>query len=298
VSQRTMRILIEVSAAVLAAAALVHAYFVAPLLFWPLVSLMASSAVLAAHSPMALSRRMTFLAHAQAHSILTASLLAAIPAAALGAGLSSPLFLAFTLVAMVLLNFAVLAVERLGYARDVATGVVMSLQVSATVALLYLVRLVYAAVVDPLAVLTGEYVLITPRDVAQQAPLLAAAAVFPLAFGVKYLYAAVDEQYARAVGIRVGLYDFGYVFSMSIAAAAGIYALGALMPAVLLVMPGAVAARQSKRLLDQIPLSTSFGVLSAAVAHFLYTALPWLWPSAALGLVLALLLAVGFRGRG
>ena len=51
-SQRTMRILIEVSAAVLAAAALVHAYFVAPLLFWPLVSLMASSAVLAAHSPM------------------------------------------------------------------------------------------------------------------------------------------------------------------------------------------------------------------------------------------------------
>ena len=88
------------------------------------------------------------------------------------------------------------------------------------------------------------------------------------------------------------------LLTMSIAAAAGIYALGALMPAVLLVMPGAVAARQSKRLLDQIPLSTSFGVLSAAVAHFLYTALPWLWPSAALGLVLALLLAVGFRGRG
>jgi zinc/manganese transport system permease protein len=39
-----------------------------------------------------------------------------------------------------------------------------------------------------------------------------------------------------------------------------------------------------------MPLSISLAVLSAAAAHFLYTILPWLWPSAALGLALLVLL--------
>jgi zinc/manganese transport system permease protein len=59
---------------------------------------------------------------------------------------------------------------------------------------------------------------------------------------------------------------------------------------VLLVLPGAAAFRYSHRLTEQIPLSMSLAVLSAAAAHFLYTIMPWLWPSAALGLVLLVLL--------
>jgi zinc/manganese transport system permease protein len=77
---------------------------------------------------------------------------------------------------------------------------------------------------------------------------------------------------------------------MSLAVAASVYALGSLMPAVLLVLPGAAASRYSHRLTEQMPLSASLAVLSAAAAHFLYTILPWLWPSAALGLALLVLL--------
>jgi zinc/manganese transport system permease protein len=286
-----MLILIEAVAAASAAAALLHAYLHAQsLLFWPLVSLVLSAAVLAALSPLAVSRRMTFLAHAQGHSILTAALAAAIPAAVAARSLDSPLFYLATLLFVIVLNLLVLFTERLGFRKDVATGVVMSFQLTATVVLLYVIRYLYATALDPLSIITGEYVLITYRDVLTQTPLLFASALFPLLYGVKYLYAAVDEAFAQAVGINPKLLDRLFVVAMSLAVAASVYALGSLMPAVLLVLPGAAASRYSHRLTEQIPLSVSLAVLSAAVAHFLYTMLPWLWPSAALGLALLALL--------
>jgi zinc/manganese transport system permease protein len=100
----------------------------------------------------------------------------------------------------------------------------------------------------------------------------------------------VDEAFAQAVGINPKLLDKLFVVAMSLAVAASVYALGSLMPAVLLVLPGAAASRYSHRLTEQMPLSVSLAVLSAAAAHFLYTVLPWLWPSAALGLALLVLL--------
>jgi uncharacterized membrane protein len=42
-----------------------------------------------------------------------------------------------------------LATEQLGFRKDVATGVVVSFQLTATVALLYIVRSLYAAVLSP-----------------------------------------------------------------------------------------------------------------------------------------------------
>ncbi len=290
-----MRILIEAISVAAVAAALIHAYLYAPLLFWPLVSLTASATVLAALSPLAISRRMTFLAHAQGHSILTAALAAAIPAAAVAQGLTSHLFYLFTLLFVIILNLLVLATERLGFRKDVATGVVMSFQLTAAVALLYVIRYFHSTTLDPLSLITGEYVLVTWRDVAVQLPPLLLAAMFPLAYGIRYLYAAVDELFAEAVGVRARLLDKLFVVSMSLAVAGSVYTLGSLMPAVLLVLPGAVASRYSHRLTDQIPLSVSFAVFSAAAAHFLYTALPWLWPSAALGVMMLALLAIAPR---
>ncbi len=290
-----MRILIEAISVAAVVAALIHAYLYAPLLFWPLVSLTASATVLAALSPLAISRRMTFLAHAQGHSILTAALAAAIPAAAVAQGLTSHLFYLFTLLFVIILNLLVLATERLGFRKDVATGVVMSFQLTAAVALLYVIRYFHSTTLDPLSLITGEYVLVTWRDVAVQLPPLLLAAMFPLAYGIRYLYAAVDELFAEAVGVRARLLDKLFVVSMSLAVAGSVYTLGSLMPAVLLVLPGAVASRYSHRLTDQIPLSVSFAVFSAAAAHFLYTALPWLWPSAALGVVMLALLAIAPR---
>jgi len=293
-----MRILIEAFSAAAAGAALIHAYLYVPLLFWPLVSLSASAVVLAALSPLAISRRMTFLAHAQGHSILTAALAAAVPTAVATQSLTPPLFYLFTLLFVILLNLLVLAAERLGFRKDVATGVVMSFQLTAAVALLYVIRYLYATALDPLSLITGEYVLVTWRDAAAQLPLLLLAAVFPLAYGIRYLYAAVDELFAEAVGVKVKTLDRLFLISMSLAVAGSVYALGSLMPAVLLVLPGAVASRYSHRLADQIPLSVSFAALSTAAAHFLYTVLTWLWPSAALGItMLALLITAPRRGR-
>jgi len=151
-----MLILIEALAAASAAAALIHAYFYAPLLFWPLVSLVQSAAVLAALSPLAVSRRMTFLAHAQGHTILTAALAAAIPTAAVAQSLASPLFYLATLFFVIVLNLLVLVTERLGFRKDVATGVVMSFQLTAAVALLYVIKSLYATALDPLSLITGE----------------------------------------------------------------------------------------------------------------------------------------------
>lgn len=291
-----MLILIEAAAAALAAGALLHAYFYAPLLFWPLASLLVSSVVLAAYSPLAVSRRMTFLAHAQGHSILTAALAAAVPTALLGQTLASPAFYLFTVLFVMLLNFAVLATERLGYRKDVATGVVMSFQLTAAIALLYLIRKLYATTLDPLALITGEYVLIGPGDFQTQLPMLAAALVFPALYGTRYLYAAVDELFAESIGMKTRRLDHLFLMSMSLAVSATVYTLGSLMPAVLLVLPGAIAARYSNKLTEQIPLAVSLAVAAAAAAHFIYTAVPWLWPSAALGAVmLALLLAKRYK---
>ncbi|MEZ0318586.1 MAG: metal ABC transporter permease [Pyrobaculum sp.] len=270
--------------------ALWYAHEYTPLLFWPFVSLLSSSVVLALHSPMALGRRMTFLAHAQVHTVLTAALAAALSAGALSLGIGSAYYTALALLFVVLLNLAVLATERLGFAKDVATGLVMSFQMTATIALLYLVRTLYAATVDPVALITGEYVLITPRAVAVQAPFLAAASAFPIFFGLRYLYISLDEQFAESIGMRSRAYDYAFLMSMSVAVSASVFALGSLMPAVLLVLPGAIAARLSHKLSDQIPLSVSAAALSASASHFLYTLVPWLWPSAALGLVMFTLL--------
>ncbi|AFA40196.1 ABC-type Mn2+/Zn2+ transport systems, permease component [Pyrobaculum oguniense TE7] len=282
----------ELAAAALVATALAHAFFAQPLLFWPLVSLILSSAVLAMHSPLALSRRMTFLAHAQAHSILTAALAAAVSLAAVRAGMSVAQYYALVLTYVVLLNLAVLAVGRLGLREDAATGVVMSMQISATIILLFALRSLYSTTIDPLALITGEYVLITRDDVIMQIPFLAAATLYPIVFGTMYLYTAVDEHYAQATGVRLRLLDILFLVSMSVAVAASVYTLGSLMPAVLLVMPGAVAMRYTHKLTNLIPTAVSIALISVALAHFLYTLIPALWPTAAVGLaLLALLLA-------
>jgi ABC-type Mn2+/Zn2+ transport systems, permease components len=171
----------------------------------------------------------------------------------------------------------------------------MSFQLTATVALLYIVRTLYAATLDPLSLITGEYVLITWREVALQMPLLLLSLLFPAVYGAKYLYAALDELFSEAAGIKVKALDRLFIVSMSLAVSASVYALGSLMPAVFLVLPGAVASRYSHRLTEQIPLSVAFAALSAGASHFLYTALPWLWPSAALGVVMFALLAIAPR---
>ncbi|MFN7106166.1 MAG: metal ABC transporter permease, partial [Pyrobaculum sp.] len=187
------------------------------------------------------------------------------------------------------LNLSVLAATRLGFREDVATGVVMSLQLSASVALLTVLRSFFPTV-DPLAVITGEYIFVTMRDVAALTPFVAMSLLFPLMFHMRYLYAALDEHYARALGLRVGLYDLFFLFSMSTAVAGGVYTLGALIPSILLVVPGAAASRHGGRLVDQLPLSISIGLSSGGIAHFLYAMAPWLWPNAALGAALLLFL--------
>ncbi|MFN3805096.1 MAG: metal ABC transporter permease [Pyrobaculum sp.] len=280
---------IKALAPVLTAAALFHAYFFTPLLFWPLVALLISTTALTAHSPMAVARRMTFLAHAQSHTVLTAALLAALAVGILGVSLASPVYVVLVLLLVAVLNLSVLAAVRLGFREDVATGVVMSLQLSAAVALLTVLRSFFPTV-DPLAVITGEYIFVSMGDVVALAPFVATSLLFPLFFHMRYLYVALDEHYARALGMRVGLYDLFFLFSMSTAVAGGVYTLGALIPSVLLVVPGAAASRHSDRLTDQLPLSISIGLSSGAIAHFLYATAPWLWPNAALGAALVLFL--------
>lgn len=281
-SPKTSPTHIELAAVALTTAAVVYTYLTTPSLFWPLTAALLAATALAAHSPMAVSRRMTFLAHAQAHTILTAALLAALVAIPLGL---PPLgYVLAVLLAAVGLNLSVTAVAKLGYREDVATGIVMSFQLSASVALLHLLRTHYAAWVDPLSLITGEYLFVTWRDVAIMAPFVAVSMVFPLAFHKKYLYTALDMHYAQSLGIRVRLYDVAFVTSMSTAVAGGVYTLGALMPSVLLVLPGAIASRHN--LTRQLPTSISIALLSTSAAHFLYTLLPWLWPTAALGLTL------------
>lgn len=283
---------ISALALLLAAAAVLHAYFAAPLLFWPLVSLITAAAVLSSHSPLALSRRMTFLAHAQAHTILTAAMAAALTAAAAGVYRVHLAFYTLVLIFAVLLNVAVIFVERLGFKKDVATGVVMSFQLSATVALIYVLRTTYPTETDPISLITGEYVLVTFQDYLAQLPLFVAASIFPAVLGRKYLYAAVDEHFSQSVGINTRFLDYGFLVSMSLAVAASVYTLGSLMPAVLLVLPGAVATVVSHRLVDQIPASVAAGVIAASAAHFIYWAFPQIWPIAALGVALFLLMAV------
>ncbi|MEM4082078.1 MAG: metal ABC transporter permease [Pyrobaculum sp.] len=293
-SLRTSATIINTAAGGFALSALIHAYVYTPLLFWPLVSLMSSAAVLGSHSPLALSKRMAFLAHAQAHAILTAALAAALVTAAVGL-YHTPAFYIVVLAFLIFLNMSVALVERFGFKKDVATGVVMSLQLSTSIALIYVLRTNYPVEIDPVSLITGEYVLVTRGDFLTQLPMLAAALIFPIVYGGRYLYSGVDEHFAQSIGLRIRLLDYGFLTSMSLAVAASVYTLGSLIPAVLLVLPGAAAARLSHKLGDQIPLSISIAVASSAAAHYISWLFPQIWPVAALGLALFIALAAARR---
>lgn len=273
-------------AIILSIAALIHAYFVAPIFFWPLASLLLSSIALSLHSPLAIGRGMTFLAHAQSHTILTASLAAVIPAAVFSIPLQSPLYTAMVLALLFLFNSAVLWAERLGLRGDVATGVVMSVHISAALALLYLLRTAYGGAADPLALITGEFLLATRDAFMGMLPAAFASLIFPAALGLRYLYSSVDPHFSATMGIKAKWHDYAFIASMSAAVASSVYVLGSLMPAVLLVMTGSTTERLTAKISEKMPASVAIGVISTATSHFIYTAIPWLWPAAALGLVL------------
>ncbi|CCC81159.1 metal ABC transporter permease [Thermoproteus tenax] len=286
---------IEPIAAAMAAAALLHAYIAARIFLWPLAALLLTSAALSALSPMAVNRRMTFLAHAQSHSILTASLSAAVTTALLKISWFSPYFTLVVIAYTIALNLLVLLVARSGFKEDVATGIVMSFQLAATIFLIYVLRSLVSTSLDPLALFTGEYLLITSSDVIQLAPVLAATSLFVALAGVPFLYIALDREYASSLGLRPTLYEVLFIIAMSSAAAVSVNVMGALIPAVVLVVPGAAAAKTTQSLVRQIPTASSYGVISASVSHFIYAELPWMWPNVAVALVLLAILLYSIR---
>jgi len=279
---------IEIAAFAIAIIAGLYTAFLREHLLAPYVALVMTSVSLSSLGVLALSKRMVFLAHAQSHAVLTSALFAALIVAYWGLDLFSPLFDFLTFAVLFALNLIVLNMSYRGYREDVATGIVISFQLPLAVVL---IRLLESYASNPLAIFSGELTSISARDLPTILIGSLAALIVVLIFGTKYLYASFDLEYAEAIGLRTKLYDVLFIFAMTVASAISVKALGAFIPAVLIVAPGPLAVKISNSLSNTVRVAVFVGLLTASLAHLIYVAVGWIWPNIAVVLVLAVMYA-------
>ncbi len=204
-------------------------------------------------------RQLTFFAHALAHTIFPAVVLASVWRIDLTIG------------ALVGAALTLLLVSRLQRLRDVgqssAVGVVLVVLFSLGVVLVGVFRVPSA---DVGASLIGDVLGASPADVALSAVLVGALA---LALGLLFwpiVLSAFDPGSARALGLPVALLHFIILAMVAATAIVSVRVVGVILTVAVLVVPAATALRWTRRVRPAMLLAGSVGAGSGVVG--LYTA--------------------------
>jgi zinc transport system permease protein len=150
-------------------------------------------------------------------------------------------------------------------------------------------RLVHAAH-DLGGMVFGNAVAVAPAELATLAIVAALCTAVHAAFAKELAFASFDAETARAVGVRVGLWDALLFVTVGAAIPPAARALGALPVFAFLTLPAAGALLLRVGLRPAFALAASFGVLAAAAGYVL----SWLLetPTGATMVAIAALLAV------
>ena len=218
-------------------------------------------------------RRMSLLADALAHVALPGIVLAFMLSGSLNA------FVMLAGAAVVGLGSA-MAIQGLAnqpnMRSDAAIGVVFTSLFALGVILLSTV--VRDAHIDTHCMLFGDLLGVSDRA------LLLVGIVAPVALGGVVLFyrwlevSSFDPKFAAAIGIPVGLVNYGLMTAITVTAVAGFEAVGAILVIALIIVPGATAHLISDRLSVMIAWSVAHAVISSWVG--MYVAI-WVNTSAA-----------------
>jgi zinc transport system permease protein len=150
-------------------------------------------------------------------------------------------------------------------------------------------RLVHAAH-DLGGMVFGNAVAVSPGELATLAIVAALCTGAHAAFAKEIAFASFDAETARAVGVRVRLWDAVLFVTLGVAIPPAARALGALPVFAFLTLPAAGALLLRVGFRPAFALAASFGVLAAASGYVL----SWLWetPTGATMVAIAALLVV------
>ena len=181
--------------------------------------------------------------------------------------------------------------------RDVVIGLVMA----ASLGLGYLFISLYTGnATDAYAVLFGQIFGITAGAV--WITLLTSAVVLAVLAAIyrPLLFASLDEEVAEARGIRVGAVGLGFMMLLALAVSEAVQVSGVLLIFALLVAPGAIAGRVSRRPAAALALSAVLAILItwASLALAFYTPYPVSFYVTTLAFVLYLGVRAMGRGAG
>lgn len=90
-----------------------------------------------------------------------------------------------------------------------------------------------------------------------------------------------DEHYAKAIGIKAGLYNYLFMLLLSLVAVAAFDAVGSILVIALLITPAATAYLWTNKLKTMIILSVIIGAVSALVGLLL----AWQWDTTMSGMI-------------
>jgi zinc transport system permease protein len=148
-------------------------------------------------------------------------------------------------------------------------------------------RLVHAAH-DLGGMVFGNAVAVTPGELAAIGVVAAVCTAVHAAFAKEIAFSSFDPETARAVGVRVRLWDAALFVTLGIAIPPAARALGALPVFAFLTLPAAGALLLRVGFRPAFALAASFGVLAATAGYVL----SWLWetPTGATMVAISLLL--------
>jgi zinc transport system permease protein len=136
----------------------------------------------------------------------------------------------------------------------------------------------------------GNAVAVPPSDLAVIAVVAALATAVHAAFAKEIAFVSFDSETARALGMRVWLWDAVLFLTIGVAIPPAARALGALPVFAFLTLPAAAALLLRAGFKEAFALAAAFGVVAAAVGYVA----SWVWelPTGATMVAVAALLAV------
>jgi zinc/manganese transport system permease protein len=178
------------------------------------------------------------------------------------------------------------AMELIGtkraHSRELATGIVLGVALSAAALFLYLDSTTSNVSGASITILFGSMFYLSPATVPPMALLSAIALGVVILVFRMLLLSSLNGDLAAARGIPVRLVGIAYLFSLAIAVALSAMTIGAVLSTALLIGPPAAALRLSRRPGAAVLLAAGIGVVSTWIG-ILASYDSYYWPPAGRG---------------
>ncbi|RLE85873.1 MAG: metal ABC transporter permease [Thermoprotei archaeon] len=254
------------------------------------IIVISASLTYGAMSPITAARRMYYLASSLPHSALLAAIIAHPLSQFLGGSLAL-----WSLAVGIPLSYIVILLVQRGVPEDVATAVFVSLSVSASVAAIYYVLTTFPPRESLWSYIIGDPLLASWHDTIQAVVISVVSIVLMIPHYNRQVLLGVDRDYASLIGLRIKLYDYLFITSLSLATIGLLKVVGFVMEHVLLLLPASIALNIAKSSYQALLISTIASLAAGLLGLFLSLMLNQA-PSATIGFVLLATYLLSLKG--